>query len=179
MRKYLLVLISLALILTSCGVRKSYPRHYSHRNPKTAENLKSLKSNFRGEASSHKASNIVKTAEKFIGTPYQYGRKSSTGTDCSGLVIQVFSQNNVSLPRRSQDQANSGRAIKVSDIRPGDLLFFATGGGNRVSHVGIVHDINSDGDIYFIHASTSRGVILSSLKESYWNQAFLFARRVL
>ena len=69
--------------------------------------------------------------------------------------------------------------IKIMNAKPGDLLFFATAGGSRVSHVGIVHDIGRDGEIKFIHASTSKGVIISSLNERYWNRAFLHAQRVL
>ena len=64
-------------------------------------------------------------------------------------------------------------------MKPGDLLFFATAGGSRVSHVGIVHDIGNDGEVKFIHASTSKGVIISSLNENYWNKAYLHAQRVL
>ena len=69
--------------------------------------------------------------------------------------------------------------IEIKNTKPGDLIFFATSGGTKVSHVGIVHDIGNDGEVKFIHASTSKGVIISSLNEKYWNKAYLFARRVL
>ena len=59
------------------------------------------------------------------------------------------------------------------------LLFFATSRGSRVSHVGIVHDVKGSGEVTFIHASTSKGVIISSIKEKYWNNAYLHATRVL
>lgn len=52
-------------------------------------------------------------------------------------------------------------------------------GGAKVSHVGIVHTIETNGEIKFIHASTSKGVIISSLNETYWNKSFLFAKRIL
>ena len=58
-------------------------------------------------------------------------------------------------------------------------MFFATNGNGAVSHVGIVKEIKNRGEITFIHASTSKGVIVSSLNEKYWNKAFLFAKRVL
>ncbi|WP_435524963.1 C40 family peptidase [Chryseobacterium indoltheticum] len=67
----------------------------------------------------------------------------------------------------------------LKTVKPGDLLFFATSGGSRVSHVGIVYTIENDGEIKFIHASTSKGVIISSLNEKYWNKAYLHAQRVL
>ncbi|MDO5616820.1 MAG: NlpC/P60 family protein, partial [Cruoricaptor ignavus] len=79
----------------------------------------------------------------------------------------------------SSDQALTGDKITIKQVKPGDLLFFATSGGNRVSHVGIVQEIGSDGEVKFIHASTSKGVIVSSLNERYWNKAYLHATRVL
>ena len=88
-------------------------------------------------------------------------------------------KNDIKLTRRSADQAKEGVGINIENVKHGDLLFFATAGGKRVSHVGIVHTITDDGEIKFIHASTSKGVIISSLEEAYWDKAFLFARRVL
>ena len=63
--------------------------------------------------------------------------------------------------------------------KPGDLVFFATAGGTKVSHVGIIHTINPNGEVTFIHSSTSKGVIISTLNEKYWNKAYLFVKRVL
>jgi len=83
------------------------------------------------------------------------------------------------MPRRSSDQALQGKKIEIWEAKPGDLLFFATNGNGVVSHVGIVKEIKNRGEITFIHASTSKGVIVSSLNEKYWNKAFLFAKRVL
>ncbi|MDY3343897.1 C40 family peptidase [Riemerella anatipestifer] len=125
------------------------------------------------------AKKIVKTAEKYLGVPYKYAGNTSSGFDCSGLVSKVFIENNKTLPRRSTDQALEGSSISVKEIKAGDLVFFATMGGAKVSHVGIVHTIETDGEIKFIHASTSKGVIISSLNETYWNKSFLFARRIL
>ena len=95
------------------------------------------------------------------------------------MVITVFSENNYKLPRRSEDQAKEGKKIEIQEVKPGDLLFFATSGAAKVNHVGIVNEISSRGEVTFIHASTSKGVIISSLNDAYWNKAFLFARRVL
>ncbi|HCN11892.1 MAG TPA: hydrolase Nlp/P60, partial [Chryseobacterium sp.] len=122
---------------------------------------------------------ILKDAQKYLGAPYKYAGNTSSGFDCSGLVCKVFDENNLKLPRRSEDQSNAGKEINIRDAKPGDLVFFATAGGTRVSHVGIVHDIGSDGEVKFIHSSTSKGVIISSLNEKYWNSAYLFVRRVL
>ena len=95
------------------------------------------------------------------------------------MVITVFDAQDVKLPRRSAEQATKGKKIDVSDAKPGDLLFFSTAKSGEISHVGIVREIKNKGEITFIHASTTKGVIISSLNEKYWNKAFLFARRVL
>lgn len=170
----------LLLFVVSCGtskfvvVKRSVP---TKSVPRSTE-LKRLESNFSGRVNAE-IQEIIRDAQKYLGAPYKYAGNTSVGFDCSGLVMKVFDENNTKLPRRSEDQSNTGREIHIRDTKPGDLVFFATAGGNRVSHVGIVHDIGTDGEVKFIHASTSKGVIISSLNEKYWNQAYLFARRVL
>ena len=126
-----------------------------------------------------KSKKILNDAEDFLGAPYKLGGTSKSGLDCSGLVIKVYNENKVKMPRRSSDQALQGKKIEIWEAKPGDLLFFATNGNRVVSHVGIVKEIKNRGEITFIHASTSKGVIVSSLNEKYWNKAFLFAKRVL
>lgn len=142
------------------------------------ENLRTLNSNFHGKLV-NLDKDIIKDAEKYIGVPYKFAGTTSSGFDCSGFTVKVFAENNFTLPRRSSDQALEGQEISIKNVKPGDLLFFATAGGTKVSHVAIVHGIGNDGEVRFIHASTSKGVIISSLNEKYWNKAFLYARRVL
>lgn len=174
------VLLIASVFAVSCGSSKSVSASKKS-NTKTvvkAENLRKLDSKFNGSVS-RSINDILKDAEKYLGTPYKFGGNSSSGFDCSGFTVKVFEENDFSLPRRSSDQAEAGKNIDIKDVKPGDLLFFATAGGSRVSHVGIVHDIGPDGEIKFIHASTSKGVIISSLNEKYWNKAYLHAQRVL
>jgi cell wall-associated NlpC family hydrolase len=116
---------------------------------------------------------IVISAMEWIGVPYRYGGTGQEGVDCSGFVRSVFGDVGETLPRTSHEQSCIGDAVSRTLLRTGDLLFFETG-GNGVSHVGIA--IGAD---RFVHASTSRGVIVSSLDESYYAERFLFARRVL
>ncbi|WP_304344450.1 C40 family peptidase [Chryseobacterium koreense] len=179
MRKYF-ILGFLLMILVSCGTSKNVvvKRSVPTKTVKKTADLKTLNSSNAGK-SSPKAQEIVKDAQKYLGAPYKPAGNTSAGFDCSGLVCKVFDENNYKLPRRSEDQSNAGKEINIRDAKPGDLLFFATSGGSRVSHVGIVHDIGNDGEVKFIHSSTSKGVIISSLNERYWNNAYLFARRVL
>ena len=152
----------------------SYSYNTNNEKPSKPKNKKSSK-----EGPNAKATNILSDAEKYLGAPYRAGGMTYSGFDCSGFVNTVFAENDIKLTRRSADQAKEGVEINIEKVKHGDLLFFATAGGKRVSHVGIVHTITDDGEIKFIHASTSKGVIISSLEEAYWDKAFLFARRVL
>lgn len=184
-RFYFLILAGFffSLILTSCksaAPGKSKPVHranpYKLKTKNAAEN-RELFSHFRGKSSAF-TQELLQDAQKYLGAPYKFGGNDSQGFDCSGLMCQIFKENGKTLPRNSRDQSASGEEIKIAETRPGDLLFFATGAAGRVSHVGVVHTINEDGEVVFLHASTSKGVTLSSLNEKYWNRAFLFARRV-
>jgi cell wall-associated NlpC family hydrolase len=74
--------------------------------------------------------------------------------------------------------ATRGIEIKISQAEEGDLVFFKTSSKNRISHVGIVSKIKDD-TIYFIHSTTSQGVITSSMEENYWKKAFVSIRRVI
>ncbi|SHJ95301.1 C40 family peptidase [Epilithonimonas mollis] len=173
------LLILLSMVLMSCGTSSS-ARKYTYKKPTATKsvNLKKLNSNYAGNVSGKRAS-VINDAEYYLGSPYKYAGNTKAGFDCSGLVCKVFDENDMKLPRRSQDQAKAGNSVEVSKVKPGDLLFFATAGGSTISHVGIVHEITNSGEITFIHSSTSKGVIISSLNEAYWNKAFLFARSVL
>lgn len=183
LKRHLLAAVT-ALTVISCGsskkvshkmepVKRTAPTKTVAKTP----DLRDLESRFLGSTS--KAINeILKDAEKYLGAPYKYGGATSTGFDCSGFTLKVFEENDLKLPRRSSDQAQAGEKVDIREVKPGDLLFFATAGGSKVSHVGIVHDIGHDGEVKFIHASTSKGVVISSLNEKYWNKAYLHAQRV-
>lgn len=108
------------------------------------------------------------------GTPYRYGGMSRRGVDCSGFVSLTFRDRfELQLPRETRQQAQIGTEIDKDDLLPGDLVFFKTGAGESGLHVGIY-----DTDNQFIHASTSRGVMRSSLDNVYWRKKFWQARRI-
>lgn len=108
------------------------------------------------------------------GTPYHYGGMSRSGVDCSGFVSLTFRDRfALALPRDTRRQSKVGTQIDRDQLLPGDLVFFKTGEGDSGLHVGIY-----DTDNYFIHASTSRGVIRSSLDNVYWRNKFWQARRI-
>lgn len=126
-----------------------------------------------------KANDIINTAMTFSGVRYKYGGTSRKGMDCSGLLYISFKEHDVFLPRVSHEMANEGKRIRVNQVEKGDLLFFkTTRRGKKINHVGMVVAVEND-EIKFIHASSSRGVIVSSLREGYWNYAFVKATRIL
>ncbi len=117
---------------------------------------------------------IVKEAKAWLGTPYRGGGGDKSGTDCSGLVYRVFGRSGIKLPRIAADMFAKGKAVAMRDICPGDLVFFRNTAGRGITHVGI-----AIGGASFIHSSTSRGVIVSRLDESYYKRHYAGARNVL
>lgn len=122
--------------------------------------------------------NVVESAKEFLGTPYRYGGMNANGLDCSGLTFTSFKEVEIELPRTSIAQSEEGRKVKKAKAKPGDLIFFKTSRKNTINHVGIVTE-NTDGEIKFIHASTSSGVVISSLLESYYERAFAKIKRII
>ena len=105
-------------------------------------------------------------------TPYREGGLSKRGVDCSGFVYITFrSKFGYDIPRTTDSQVELGSTVNKSSLRSGDLIFFKTGFFSR--HVGIYLN-----DSKFIHASTSRGVIVSSLNEWYWRKNYWTAKRL-
>lgn len=125
------------------------------------------------------AHQIVKNAKKYEGTRYKYGGIDKKGMDCSGLIYVSFLEEGFSLPRTSRAMSLQGKRLYLKEVTAGDLLFFETNKNKKViNHVGLVVEVNDQG-IYFIHSSSSSGVIISSLSETYWYNNFIMARRVI
>lgn len=153
---------------------------YGSNNDNFANANKTLTAAAIAEAIAHenKIDHILNEANTYLGTPYRFGGSTRSGIDCSAFVLNVFGETTgVELPRVASDQAELGEAVEVEDLQKGDLVFFAH--GHRISHVGIVQDVTEDGDIKFIHAATSKGVMISSLNDSYWAPKYRFAKRIL
>jgi len=124
---------------------------------------------FKGDPDAIRLSSLL-----FYGTPYRFGGSSSHALDCSAFVQKVFRANGIELPRDSRAQAKYGYKVSLSELKPGDLLFFKTY-KRDVSHVGIYI-----GDGKMVHAATRGGrVMVSSIHEPYYRQRFLFAKRVV
>lgn len=119
---------------------------------------------------------LIDEAMSWIGTPYKYaGSEKGKGTDCSGMILKIFEDvAETKIPRNSGKQAEFCVKLKKKEVRPGDLVFFATGRDPSViSHVGIMID-----DISFVHASTKKGVIISEVNTPYYERTFMMYGRI-
>ena len=127
------------------------------------------------------ASEIIDYAKTFLGTPYGRGSKGPRRFDCSGFTGWIFRNFDISLGASSRDQYSDGSKIETEDIKPGDLLFFSgSRGGKTIGHVGMAVEVKPDGDVVFIHASTSQGVTYNNLtSDPYYRSRYIGARRVL
>ena len=125
-------------------------------------------------STSYSVDDLKEISSKYIGVRYSYGGTSASGFDCSGFVRHVFKELGItSLDRTSAGMYGQGTAVDKSELQPGDLVFFNTS-GKRVSHVGIFI-----GSGKFIHASTSKGVIKTSINDKqYWGKKYVGAKRI-
>lgn len=127
-----------------------------------------------------KIDRIISSARSYIGTPYKYGGTTRSGMDCSALLLHAFRAVEVTLPRSSAQQSKVGKGVRAKDLQPGDLVFFATGRKRRkITHVGMVTEVTRKGNIRFIHASSSLGVVETSMNSDYYQKRFRGARRVI
>ena len=191
MKKYSLFLL-IPLLISSCVVVKkttSYsdtPRvnvaggtveesdGSDRTEPEVPENEEAPKS----KKADDTAESVIETAMGFTGVRYKYGGLTRKGMDCSGLLYVSFQEHDIPLPRTSDQMAEKGKKVRVSNVQKGDLLFFKTQRrGKKINHVGLVVEVDGD-DVKFIHSTTSRGVIVSSLREGYWNYSFVKATRI-
>ena len=116
----------------------------------------------------------AKEARRHLGVPYKLGGTDPRGFDCSGLTFYVYKRLGLELPRSSAKQAKVGRRIKRNHLRVGDLVFFSTGRGRTVTHVGLYL-----GNRKFIHApGQGKTVAISELDSDYFSRNYHSARRV-
>ena len=117
---------------------------------------------------------LVKTAQDFIGVPYLWGgTNKESGFDCSGLTMTVYQLNGLNLPRHSATQYDAGETIDPRDLQKGDLVFFATRGRGKVSHVGIYI-----GRGEFIHApSRGKKIRIESMLDEYYAGRLIGAKK--
>lgn len=121
---------------------------------------------------------LIENATDNIGVKYKAGGTTKNGFDCSGLVFTAFESESIKLPRSSYEQSKIGKIINIDNAQKGDLVFFRTNKSKQINHVGLITEVKSD-EIKFVHSSTSKGVIISSTKESYYKNSFAQINRIL
>ena len=115
---------------------------------------------------------LVNEARAWLGTPYRFGGQDRNGTDCSGLVLELYrTVCAMKLPRNTSEQKSYCTEVARNKAKVGDLMFFGSGG--KTSHVGLYI-----GNGEMIHASSSRGVMVSNVDSGYWGDRFQSAGRV-
>ena len=164
-----------ALFMTACGSSRTVTASSGHKvDRKGSCSISKVEYAVIDGTMESSSRALLTEAKKWLGTPYKYGGEDKSGVDCSGLVLNVFRNAlNIKLPRSSSKQMEYSSSIAKRDLIPGDLLFFATTGGSRISHVGMYI-----GEGKMVHSSTSRGVMVSRIEEDYFVKTFAGAGRV-
>lgn len=178
-RVLLVLFISFSLLFASCS-KKQIPASSRRYAPvATSAEMQHFMNGGIGrnlDTGRKKPKHIIKTAEKYIGTPHCMGGSTKKCMDCSGLTFVSFARNKIEIPRNSQEQARYGSIIlNRKDLKRGDLVFFTKSynTSDYITHVGIYLGNNK-----FIHASTSSGVIITPFDNPWWSQRFVFGTRV-
>lgn len=118
---------------------------------------------------------FMREIDNLLGVPYRLGGTTPKGMDCSGFIYYVFENYfNKILPRRVSELYQAGVSVTRNNLKLGDLVFFNNINSPEISHVGVYLDADQ-----FAHASESQGVIISSLNESYYDERYAGARRVI
>lgn len=121
------------------------------------------------------STDVVEEALKHLGTRYKWGGTSTSGFDCSGFVKYVYGKSEgVKMPRTSKEQARFGTPVPRSQLRPGDVISFASRGGSRVNHSGIYI-----GNGKFVHASSGRGQVRVDSLDGHYGKRYVAAHRVV
>jgi len=116
---------------------------------------------------------ILKEFKKWEGTPHKMGGNNKKGIDCSGFTHYMYTELfNVRVPRTTKQFFTAGIKINKSQLKPGDLVAFKPPSYPR--HVGIYIGNNK-----FIHASTTKGVMMSDLDNPYWKKYYVMSRRII
>nr|WKN35378.1 C40 family peptidase [Tunicatimonas sp. TK19036] len=123
-----------------------------------------------------KTDSVLLFAESLLGVPYRFAGKKPSGFDCSGFTRYVYQQVGHPIAASARHQFLEGVSVTTAESQPGDLVFFTS--RSKVNHVGIVSHREA-GKTYFIHASTSRGVVTDCLDMPYFQKRLAGVRRVM
>jgi cell wall-associated NlpC family hydrolase len=164
MRKGFLYLF-ISIILVNCS---AYP---VYRPPGQIPRGKPVPATQKSKINIQKMNNIINS---YMGAPYKKNGTSRLGIDCSGLVREVYRRySGISLPHDTKKLYTLVKKVEKKNLLYGDLVFFSFN-SREISHVGIYV-----GEKKFVHASSSQGVIVSSLNDEYYRKNYTSARRVI
>lgn len=169
------------LFFTSCSTSRKItkPEEASSRDIRSTVILKNNVPPRNINTKNISADEVVTFSETLIGIKYRYGSAiKEKGFDCSGFINYVFNHFNISVPRTSADFTNAGTEIPIEDSKRGDIILF-TGSNAKsgvVGHMGIITE-NKKGELKFIHATESNGVMISGMN-SYFVPRFVKVNRV-
>lgn len=181
-----LILLLSVFVLSSCGNFKIVTINDVKNNKNTSSKDDALKNKAEGskvekfKESQEKADLVVEAARKQLGTPHLLKNpKNQPATDCSGMTCKSYAAVNVNLPPTTTGQAEMGKFVPKNELQKGDLVFFSSKKNNgRISHVGLISRVEN-GKTFFIHTSTSRGVVEDDFYMQHWQDNFVTARRIL
>lgn len=173
------ILLIFILLLSGCSRQILYPNYpgtVQDQNTTSQETQTQPAEQTAQVNDDQQASNLDKLYAEYQhwkNTPYRYGSTGQSGTDCSGFVQAVYKEAfKMELPRDSSNQVLRGSEVKVSDLKPGDLVFYKINAHLR--HVGIYIGNHS-----FMHSATRGGVMISNMNMAYWQKRYWTSRRVL
>lgn len=172
----LVYILSFFLILSACSnsVRFSSDNNNNKKKTKTKYSPDSPKkqisfnNNIENESLSEQ---LVSYSKNWLGVPYRYGGNTTDGIDCSGFIKNIFHYIGYNLPRTAQQQYDFTRKIPEKNVKQGDLAFFRRRG--KIFHVGLYI-----GDNKIIHSSSSKGVIIQDLSDSWLKSNFYSFGRI-
>jgi lipoprotein Spr len=173
------ILMSIILLITACAGCSVDPRLKAGEEESGIVKIdRTYDREFQGDefegTTTEELLELGRIIQRYLGTPYNGKSEYAKGMDCSQFTRTVFREfNDIRLPRTAREQYRIGHNIGRDYLRYGDLVFFKTN-GETISHVGIYVGYNE-----FAHASSSSGVIISSLNEKYWKRRLIGGRRII
>lgn len=174
--KYLFLIVISVVVFSSCHTTQSYGGKQLYDPTEVAQVSNKLGIPLRNtDVEDDKNMRLYAECSLWMGVRYRYGGNNKKGVDCSGLVNNIFKTiYRKKVPRSTNDLSSKSRTVKRSELQTGDLVFFATTKNRKkATHVGIYLKNG-----YFIHASTSSGVIVTHLNESYYKSRWIKGGRI-
>lgn len=167
--RFIFLTILFTFIITGCSTKDSYI--YSKKNTNLPYPSASLQKTL--QEKQHLKVNLYDFYSQWKGVRYKFGGNSKRGIDCSALIQKAYKHKlNINLPRTTLQQVKLGKTVKKHELQTGDLIFFRTGKNSR--HAGIYMNNGK-----FMHASTSKGVIISKLNNPYFKKHYWKSKRVI